>query len=695
MTPANNTTTVQHENPEQANEDGNLNAVEGHLQRVLANRLSESAIQLNQGQYEQAQALLGDEYAETYGQYVDVAGETEETTERFNRTRSRQREYASTVQEFQSTYDAYREAKRNGNEARARRLARRLAELAQRSNQTATQLNESYTVLANRTGANLSEASTSVEETQTNISTTAQTVTDTELQRTRLSVTTERRRIAFTDPTQLSGRLTTQNGAPIANEEITLRIGGRNFTTGTDESGTFSLRYRPVTLPRTTTDLAVRYVPTGTSLYLGTNTSVPVEVEPTDGTFTITAVPEQTAFGEQLTIRGRFTVEDTPVPQYPVRIELGNQELATVRTSESGRFEVNRTLPAEISDGSRQLLLRTGVQNRSVTAETARRTVDVRSTQTTLTLDGGRQNGTMRRVGIAGTLRTESGTPLAGQSVSLRANGTTLTTVETDANGSYGRTIRLLASIGGDGETNVTLVAVFGGDGTNLERARAQTEVTVTAPRTATGGGQAASPSTQGWLDRILGFLQPDPSAGSGLEARTWFMGLPRWLQVGLPLAVVLLAGLGVRSYRHGSEASPSLDSETNTEVMTSSSPKSDVGPTDQSPLAAARTRLQRNDHDGAVQVAYERAREAIATELGETNNGTHWEFFIACQSTLSGSRHESIQRLTEWYEQAAYGPNDVSESTARDAIDVAASLLGDGPNTEAAVADGGSQDET
>ncbi|MFC7008581.1 hypothetical protein [Halalkalicoccus salilacus] len=66
---------------------------------------------------------------------------------------------------------------------------------------------------------------------------------------------------------ELEGRLVTETGEPIANQEVAFAIGEQTVTTTTDDDGAFSLTYRPTTLPLETSSLEIQYEPAASTEY--------------------------------------------------------------------------------------------------------------------------------------------------------------------------------------------------------------------------------------------------------------------------------------------------------------------------------------------------------------------------------------------------------------------------------------------
>lgn len=678
--PANNTT-VKHENPDETNEDGDLSGVRGYLAQQLANRLTQSAVEIDQGQYEQSKSLLGDEFAEQYGKYVDVAGDTEDTgaAEQLNETRTSQQEFATTTQEFQETYEEYQRAKENGNEQRARELARELNELEDRSNRTAKQLDQSYAGLSNQTGANTSSARQSIEDVQTNVSNIEAEVVEAELTQTSLVLQTETRAVSFQNPLNIEGRLMTTNGSALANEEITLATGAQTLKTTTAADGSFSITYRPITLPTNTSSISVRYVPESTSIYTGSNSSLPVSVTQSTGRIQFTTVPSQSAFGDQVDLSGRVAVESTRVPNAPVRVELGGTSLGVVQTNDAGEFSLQTPLPAGVSVGDQPLTADIAVPNRAVAAQSRNESVEINLTNTTLSINA-TQRESDQQVAVSGHLETSDGQPIRSQPVALRVNGTSLTTVRTGPNGEFQRAISIPQQAIGDATGGLALSARFSGAGTNLQPASARTRIGVRGAGSQSGPaiGVPGIGSQSGPEIGVPGVgSQPPPSTVEN-SFISQFTRLPLWMQAGSAVIILLIGLVFGWFLRHRDSTNPESTATSNSSETASTHTNDGAESSEMVPetlLTSAKAHLEANETDAAVSAAYGYTRSRFASLLEVPAEGTHWEFITACQRAAADTDIEPLRRMTEWYEHAAYGRESASESTAQDALNVASAL--------------------
>jgi hypothetical protein len=86
--------------------------------------------------------------------------------------------------------------------------------------------------------------------------------------------------------------------------------------------------------------------------------------------------------------------------------------------------------------------------------------------------------------------------------------------------------------------------------------------------------------------------------------------------------------------------------------------------------LAGASAALDDGRQDEAVKLAYT-ALKGTTTERLDLPDGTHWEFFLACREAgLDDDHVDTLRRLTETYEQAAFAPRTVSAADANWAVD-------------------------
>ncbi|WP_135366267.1 hypothetical protein [Halosimplex halophilum] len=639
--------TRQHDNPANVSEAGDLLDVRGWLSNRMLDRLSTGAVQLDQGQYERARSLVGDEFGSRLGQYVDVVGETEtesddDSDDPYRTTRRAQRNLTETVRAYDETFEDYEEAVEADNETAAREHARRLQRLAsdvRRLNRTAI---GGYQRLENQTGTDLDRATTSIETVAENVTERQQDVDMALFTETELAVSPASASIAYTDPLRASGRLTTAAGEPVADRAVRIRVAGRTHTVQTDDSGAFQLVYRPRTVRVDRSSLAVSYVPADTAPYLAANDSVAVDIEQVTADLTVEEATGTAAFGDRVGATARLAVDDRPVQGIPVRAAIGDTALGQTPSGEDGLASVNGSLPATVPAGDRSLSLTAGTNRSAVTADPATRTVRVQSTATNLTVTADQPTA---QIAVSGRLATVGGRPASGRAVEVAVADAVTETVRTGPEGAYTVAVDAGALGLADNET-VTVRAQFDGEGTNLGGAAATTRLTY---RNASAAGGA-----NGGNGPLPGDLDPRDAPVSPLA-----LG-------GLAALAVLFAVLLALRRRYAGDGDGSPDGPTPTPA--------DDGPTEAANGGAeagaaagaatgldfgpAESFLGRGDRAAAVRYTYQHLRSHVAPEVGAAESDTHWEFVERCRADgMSDARLDAVRDLVEAYEAVEFRP--------------------------------------
>lgn len=641
-TPTNNTS-VQQEDPDDVNEQGDPEAVRSYLAKKLAERLGQSSVQISQGQYEQGQSVLGDEYDALLEQYVDVEGEGGDSpaAESFRETSENQREYGSTVQQYNETYQEYRAAKQAGNSTRARALARELNRLAEQANRSGQNLTRSYTRVENTTGADLSNATANVENTSEEIADQQATVVSETFVRTNLSATANASVVSFENPATIHGRLLLENGTALGNQTIEITTGGRTETVQTDREGRFSFDYRPVQQSQDVEAVSVTYLPAESSMYLGATTSVDVNVTQVTADLTVSTNTTSMQFGDQVAVSGVAQVNGTPVPGARIRVRVGGRTIGTAVTDASGTYRLTGALSASVPTGDATVQAVIVPGDRAVRSDAATTNVQVKSTAVSLSVNATQL--TDSRLQLSGVFRTADGRPLGGQEIELRVAGSTVATVETRQDGTFERTVPVRESLSG----TVTVRAVYDEPSTNLEQASAQSSVALDA---------GAAEEEEGSLP-----VAPELLGGGGIV-----------------VLAVLIIGWFVRGEENGAGAG-AVSSPTPTESSTAeeSEPSGAI-------VAEASSLLSAGDSAAAIRALY----AAVRTSIGTDGSGqTHWEFYTAASDRLDGEAVGTLERLTEAYEQVVYSTDEIEDSVAEELLDESEHLIDEG-STEVRNAD-------
>jgi len=236
------------------------------------------------------------------------------------------------------------------------------------------------------------------------------------------------------------------------------------------------------------------------------------------------------------------------------------------------------------------------------------------------------------RVRTTGTL-TADGEAVAGQTVEIRINGSVVETARTNETGGYNVTAEVPAAARADG--TIQIAAVYATDGTNLRDARTR-EIFVF--------DSAAGPESP--IDRRIIVV------------------------AALALVVALAGGASLWRRRRQSDA-PTSDRSVATDENDERLEPEELSLETVGPLDAATTALEEGRPDRAVELAYGGVRQRLGDALDVHPVHTHWEFYRACQDAgLNGDAAETLERLTEAYERAAYAPDSLNQDEANAVID-------------------------
>ena len=314
--------------------------------------------------------------------------------------------------------------------------------------------------------------------------------------------------VTYGGSTTVSGTLTDSNlNQPIANEPVTFTVNGTETCTGTTDSS--GLASCPVTPGENTGSYTVSGTFTGDTTQpvpLTTSTSsAAFVVTPAATTLTYTGA-NSTTNGQPVVISGVLTTGTTPLANQPVTLTLGSGSAAqscSATTTATGAASctiasvnqpvgpnpVNATFP--------------GTNNYQPASATS--TVQVGPTAVSTTLTVTSTTGTYGSpTTVTGTLiNNYTNTPVAGETVTLKLNGTQPCTGTTNASGvatctitpsEPGGSYTLSGSFGGDTTTVPTLLPSTG-SGTFVVT-KAPTTVTYTGSTSITSGNSPVLSAT-------------------------------------------------------------------------------------------------------------------------------------------------------------------------------------------------------
>jgi len=660
--------TTRHEHPDDAAGEGDDEALADWLATELGQSLGDSTIQLSEGQYEQAESVVGDEYNDRLDQYVDVNGDVDGGDDRtapetFEQAQQNQRQFVTSVQTYRETREEYEQARANGNDQRARELARELNDIAENTSQSGQTLDRTYQNISETSGVDLDDERNTVETIRRDIEDTQSEIRETEFLDTQIDVTVTAPGSSFLAPAEMDGTVVDEEGSPVAAQRVRIQVDGRTVGTTTDENGTFELAYRPALLPVDAAAVDLELVPTTDSVYLPSNTTVPITstaITQVSPEITISNATPTAAFGDTVNVTGRVQAEDVPADGIPVMVLVDSQyRTATVRTDANGEFGIATSLPADVPAGEQNLSVVYPREDRALASASTTQSLTVESTPTNLSITT--EETPSGAVTATGRLTTAAGDPIANQTVRLAVNGSTVDTVETNNDGRFQTTVNV-SDVAPPTADTVQLAAVYAQDGTNLEDARAATQVALISN---------TSSSILPLVWRLFGGLLA--LVGVGLLVLSIAAGDTRRPTV--PAAL---------SRPFGSDGSGDGAADRSASADDATAMDDGQGTSDQAsgvalpaPEAAARQALDAGQPDRATTLAYELTRPRLSSALPDDGARTHWEFYSAWQAANGADEQSAaLRQLTEAYEHAVFAPEPLTSDDAAGAIHAATTLV-------------------
>lgn len=634
-----NNSTVQHERPSNVSERGNTEALQQWLVGRLTNRLNDSAVAVSQSEYQRGREVLGSDFESQLEQYVDVAGDTDGTTddqtaEQIREARTQQQSYADAVATYETTYERYQQARENGNTTAARQYARELTNQSVRINELNQSVVETYEDLE-ASGITVGQAPTAISNVSNRVAAQQAQVQSQTFRATRLQITTNQTAVSFTNPLPVTGRLTTTNGTPVANQSIQLQVFEREYSTTTGSNGSFTVQYRPVALPVNATTITVSYVPGATSPYLGNDTTVPVRVRQVTPSLSLTVSNSSVQYGDRLTVYANVTVSNRSVPSLPVSATLAGQTVT--RTTERGTVRLTRRIPASLTAGNQSLLVAHTREGLAIAPVTATVPLSVVQTLTELSV---RSTASAQQVTVRGRLRTTAGNGVSAQPVTITI-GETVVTTTTNETGWYRRTVNATEVATNTSTTPITVE--FDGRGTNLGASQATT--TVSLPQT-------VDDVSERWSSELLIVL---------------FGGV---------LLTGLLAAIAWRR-RRSDDTVAAPRNDTSSDSPRAASSDTSLNRADQW-LALAEDHLSATtdtDPNRAVVAAYAALRASFADQIDNAETLTHREFRAACSSHLDTDDETALETVIQGYEQATFAQT-LTTVHADDVVAAATTLI-------------------
>ena len=227
--------------------------------------------------------------------------------------------------------------------------------------------------------------------------------------------------------TPVTGKVTDENGKPVANAPVTVKVGDQTYTGTTDDEGKFSIPVTPEKSGNTPVDVSVGE----TDNTKPANKTTTANVGKQDANLTVDPIKNAEA-GKPTNVTGKVTDEDgNPVAGAPVTVKVGDKTY-TGNTGEDGKFtipvtpETSGSQPVQVSVGQTAT---TKPANKTSTANVGQQ--DAKATVDPIT-----DAKVGKEVPVTGKVTDEQGNPVAGAPVNVTVDGKTYTGT-TDEDGNY------------------------------------------------------------------------------------------------------------------------------------------------------------------------------------------------------------------------------------------------------------------
>ncbi len=675
----------QHEHPDEVDEDGSLGTLHQGLAEYLEASLGESIAALEGGDYDLAEAYVGEEYDDRLEQFWEVSrlqeedddpeleeeedGEGEVGAEpdltweleriAFRNARDDQRTFIEANRAYEETYAEYQDA--SGDEQRE--LARELDEYHEIVQRSGSDLEDAYAVLSSdveEVDVDLEEEQEVVRRIREDVATRQEQVLDEALVETTLTLDTRSAQASFLDPLVVEGELQSAEATPTPGE-ATFEIEDRELTTSIETNGTFTFEYRPITTPLDAEELTVEYVPSSDSEYQASRATVPIEIEQVDPSIDVTDSPSEAALGDEITVAGSVTVDGIGADAVPVAVAIGGEHVGQTITDEDGSYELTTTLPAGVPSGGASLNARVAMSDRALAPADVNLIGATTIAETASDLTVNAEPQVDNTIAVDGRLATTDDEGVAGQAIEFRVDGSTVGALETADDGNY-EGVLPTAHIDGTGEPReIEVVAVYEGGG-NVHEAQASTAIEMVIEDTDEAAG--VGETIVGTLLQLVG--GDADSIGSDLGDPSSF-GLVHWF------VLLGLAGLPIGGYLLGRRLGLIADGPRS---VGSEPPVGSIAGTGDAALDVARDHLLSGEPKRAIEVAYVAARGTLSDRVDGTAR-THREFYQLCRSDgFTREELTALETLTDHYERAAFAPSTISTNDAERAIDAAARFV-------------------
>ena len=634
------------------------------LARSLGVRLTVSADELAEQDYEAASETLGAAYRSDVVRLTDIAEATENTSDdqlaaAFREAQINQRAAIETGTEYRQLYQQYQQARANQNETEARQIARRLSDRFTELNNTATNLTAVSETIASLNESRAQQIQQRINTTLEQVESATENAQRATYINTTITAIPSRNRTSPPQSFAVAGQLRATNDSgnrmTLTNRTVALETPRGDFTTTTNGSGHFTITHVPVSLVTGENELTVKYVPEATAGYLGSRTTVPMRVVAQFPTITRFSVPETISNNVRMatTATGYITVANETLADVPVSISINNRVLGQSQTNASGYVSIPFEIPLSTPDGPAELTIQAGKPDTAVAVRQLSRSVTVRPIQTNLSMTGSRiTNQTLR---VDGQLTRNGTEPIINRSVTILADGRVIALFETDSNGAFNTNLTLPETHPAltDTQRVVNLTARFRSPSTHLSATTTRASVTL-------------SPYTG-----VFGY---------GITPVTWTLGGG----VGIILVgatAVLLRRQNTRDSESDDGYDVSLDNistEDDTNVDNKELSLRDLSALYREAQSVATANPERATRLGYVTVRQHLANTLELTDHSDQDSLTHWDFYnrVADSTddtdnpvdittlTTHGNTLDTFKRLTRLYEQTVYTTESIDSDT-------------------------------
>lgn len=420
---------THHVPPEEAGDAPDQSELSSRLLTSLEGRLSNSSEALASGDFEGADAALGDDFDRDLDRYRALARNVDddrraELAASINRTRIEQRRLAETGRDLRNTTREYRQARERGNETAARESLRRVEELNRTLGTQSDRVESGYESL-NRSGVDTDGASDRVETLTTNATGRIGDELDRSFEPTELAVLDASATASPTDPLTMRVRLTGPDG-PLTPDSGNFSIDGQPVTSAVWNGSTVTIEHRPLWLTAGEHEREVRFQPAPETPYARSSSTVDLTIRSAEPTLSVGDVAS-VGYRERVSVPATVRVDGEPVADAPVRAFVAGHPIASGETAPNGTATLSGRLPSRVEAGEQDLRVAMTATDRAVAPSETVTSVRVTATETHIeaSVADGR---------LSGRLLTADGRPLPDREIAVAGIDRTITT---DARGAF------------------------------------------------------------------------------------------------------------------------------------------------------------------------------------------------------------------------------------------------------------------